>query len=100
MAVINVNKNNFEELKQSGRPVLLDFHALWCGPCRMLSKVIDEIASEREDVLIGKVNIDEERELAESFGVMSVPTLIVLKDSEEINRSVGFKPKNSILSMI
>ena len=100
MSVIQVNKNNFEEIKNSDKVVLLDFYADWCGPCRMVSPVVDEIAKENSDIVVGKVNVDDEQELASAFGVVSIPMLVVLKDGQEINRSVGAKPKAQILALL
>lgn len=100
MSVINITKNNFaEEVLNSDKPVLLDFWASWCGPCRMVSPIIDEIAGERADIKVGKINVDEQPELAAEFKVMSIPTLIVIKDGKIVNQSVGAKPKNQILEM-
>ena len=101
MATVTVTKQNFEkEVLQSEQPVLLDFWAPWCGPCRMVSPVIDEIAKERPDIKVCKVNVDEENELAGRFGVMSIPTLVVMKDGAIINKSMGARPKNAILAML
>ncbi len=100
MSVITVNKNNFEEIKNSGRTVLLDFYADWCGPCRMVSPIVDEIAEENPQYTVGKINIDNETELAQMFGVMSIPTLVVLKDGKVANKSVGARPKDQILDML
>jgi thioredoxin 1 len=101
MSAINVNKNNFnEEVLQSDKPVLIDFWASWCGPCRMVSPVVEEIASERSDIKVGKVNVDEEQELAMQFGVMSIPTLVVMKDGKVVSRAVGARPKAQILEML
>ena len=100
MSVIQVNKNNFEEIKSSDKVVLLDFYADWCGPCRMVSPVVDEIAKENSDIVVGKVNVDDEQELASAFGVVSIPMLVVLKNGQEINRSVGAKPKAQILALL
>ena len=100
MSVINITKNNFaEEVLNSDKPVLLDFWASWCGPCRMVSPIIDEIAGERADIKVGKINVDEQPELAAEFKVMSIPTLVVIKDGKIVNQSVGAKPKNQILEM-
>ena len=100
MSVITVNKNNFEEIKNSGRTVLLDFYADWCGPCRMVSPIVDEIAEENPQYTVGKINVDNETELAQMFGVMSIPTLVVLKDGKVANKSVGARPKDEILDML
>lgn len=101
MSVIAINKDNFNEIvMQSEKPVLLDFFATWCNPCRMLSPIVDELAEEREDIVVGKINVDEEMELAQKFGVVSIPTLVVIKNGEVASRSMGFKPKNQILDMI
>ena len=101
MSAININKNNFRnEVLDSEKPVLLDFWASWCGPCRMVSPIVDEIAAERGDIKVGKVNVDEERELAGQFGVMSIPTLVVIKGGKVVNQMVGARPKSQILSML
>ena len=101
MSVLTITKENFEkEVLQSKEPVLLDFWASWCGPCRMVSPVIDEIAGEVSGKKVGKVNVDEEPELAERFGVMSIPTLIVMKDGKLARQAVGVRPKSEILSML
>ena len=101
MSVININKNNFQnEVLDSGKPVLLDFWAPWCGPCRMVSPIVDEIAEERSDIVVGKVNVDEEIELASQFRVMSIPTLVVIENGEVANRVVGARPKADILKLL
>ena len=100
MSALVINKNNFESVKASEKPVLLDFYAAWCGPCRMVSPLVDEIAEEREDVLVGKINVDEEPELAQAFGVVSIPTLVVLRDGNEVKRQLGARPKAQILQML
>ena len=101
MSVLTITKNNFqEEVIRSEKPVLLDFWASWCGPCRMVSPIVDEIAEEREDIKVGKVNVDEESELAAKFRVMSIPTLVVMKNGEIVNQSVGARPKAQILAML
>lgn len=100
MKAIVINKNNFEEIKQNGKPILIDFFASWCGPCKMLSPVIDEIANERDDIIVGKINVDDEPELAEQFGVFSIPTLVVIKNGEVTHQSAGARPKSQILQLI
>lgn len=101
MAVINLTKDNFNEVVvNSDKPVLIDFWAGWCGPCRMMSPVVDEIAEERSDIKVCKVNVDEERELAGLFQIASIPTLAVIKDGKVVNGSVGVRPKKDILNMI
>ena len=101
MSVININKNNFQEVvMHSDKPVLLDFWASWCGPCRMVSPIVDEIAAERSDIKVGKINVDEQPELAAQFGVMSIPTLVVMKSGRIVNQAVGARPKAQILAML
>ena len=101
MQVINVNKNNFQaEVMESDKTVLLDFWAPWCGPCRMVGPILEEIAAEREDVKVCKVNVDEEMELASQYGIVSIPTLLVIENGQIVNKSVGAKPKADILAML
>ena len=100
MSVINVNKSNFEEIKNSEKPVLLDFYADWCGPCRMVSPIVDEIATERNDIVVGKINVDDEPELSAEFGVVSIPTLVVMKGGRIISQASGARPKPQILAML
>lgn len=100
MSVLHVNKDNFDSVKNSEKVVLIDFYADWCGPCRMVGPVIEQIADEREDVLVAKVNVDNEPELAEQFGVFSIPTLVVMKGGEVLRQSTGARPKSQILSML
>ena len=100
MSVIKVTKENFGDIKNSEKTVLLDFYADWCGPCRMVSPIVDEIADENPQYLVGKINVDEESELAEKFGVFSIPTLVVMKNGEVVNQSAGARPKAQILSML
>ena len=101
MAAINITKDNFErEVLNSTKPVLVDFWAPWCGPCRMVSPVVDEIAEERNDIKVCKVNVDDESSLASEYGVMSIPTLVVFKEGKVVKQSIGAKPKSQILAMI
>ena len=101
MAVITITKENFaQEVLQSEKPVLLDFWASWCGPCRMLSPIVDEVAEERADVKVGKVNVDEQPELAGEFGVMSIPTLLVFEQGKLVRQAVGARPKASVLDLL
>ena len=101
MSAININQNNFhEEVINSDKPVLLDFWAPWCGPCRMVVPIVEEIALENPDIKVGKVNVDENPELAHQFKVMSIPSLFVMEDGKIINQSVGVKPKQQILAMV
>ena len=100
MAIVHVTKDNFQELLSSDKPVLLDFYAEWCGPCRMIAPIVEEIANERDDVIVGKVNVDEQGELAQAYDVMSIPTLIVLKDGKVANQATGARPKAAILALL
>ena len=100
MSVLSVNKENFDSVKNSSKAVLLDFYADWCGPCRMVSPIVEEIAAENPQYLIGKINVDKEPELAQQFKVLSIPTLAVIKNGAVINRSVGARPKTEILAML
>ena len=103
MSVQTITKENFEaQVLQSDKPVLVDFWAPWCGPCRMVSPVVDqiEVAEEQSAVAVGKVNVDEQPELAAQFGVMSIPTLLVFKDGQAVNKAVGARPKEELLSLL
>ena len=101
MSVVTINKNNFQsEVLESKVPVLLDFWASWCGPCRMVSPLVDEIAEETPAVRVGKVNVDEQPELAGAFGVSSIPTLVVMKNGQVVSKTVGARPKGQILSLL
>lgn len=100
MSVLNVNKNNFSEVKNSEKTVLLDFYADWCGPCRIVSPIVDEIAEENPQYLVGKINVDEQEELAQEFGVFSIPTLVVLKNGKVVNQVSGARPKPQILALL
>jgi thioredoxin 1 len=101
MSVVHITKANFEELViHNPKSVLLDFWATWCGPCRMVAPIVEEIATEREDILVGKINVDEEMELAVQFGIISIPTLVVMKNGELANKAVGYMPKEKILELL
>ena len=101
MSVMHITKDNFDALvKNSAKPVLLDFWAPWCGPCRMVAPIVEEIAQEREDIAVGKVNVDEEMELAIQFGVASIPTLVVMENGEVVDKSVGYMPKADIEKLL
>ena len=101
MSAIPINNQNFRnEVLHSDKPVLLDFWAPWCGPCRMVLPLVEEIAEERKDIKVGKINVDEEPELAAQFGVMSIPTLVVIKDGKITNQAMGARPKQAILAML
>lgn len=101
MSAIQVNKDNFQEVVlNSDKPVLVDFWASWCGPCRMVAPILEEIAGERSDVKVCKINVDEEPELAGRYNVMSIPTLMVVKNGQVVNQAVGARPKSQILSML
>ena len=100
MALIKVTKENFEEIKASDKPVLIDFYAEWCGPCRMVAPIVSKIADEHPEYVIGKVNVDEEGELAKAFGVMSIPTLVVLKNGQLVNKAIGSKNEAQILQLL
>ena len=101
MSAININKNNFQnEVLNSDKKVLLDFWAPWCGPCRMVVPIVEEIADERPDIKVGKINVDEEVELASRFGIMSIPTLVVIEKGKIVNQATGARPKEAILGML
>ena len=95
-----ITKDNFEEISASQLPVVIDFWAEWCGPCRMVVPIVEEIARERSDIKVGKINVDENPELAGQFGVMSIPTLVVMKNGKIVNQSMGAKSKSAILAML
>ena len=100
MSVLSVNKNNFNEIINSDKPVLLDFYAEWCGPCRMVSPIVEEIAKENPQYIVGKIDVDVEEDLALQFSVVSIPTLVVLKNGKVVNQVSGARPKPQILSML
>lgn len=100
MSVMHITKENFDAVVNGDKPVLLDFWATWCGPCRMVAPIVEEIAAERKDIVVGKVNVDEEMELAVKFGIVSIPTLILLKNGMEVEKIVGYRPKADIEDML
>ena len=101
MSVIHLTKDNFDSIvNQNEKPVLVDFWAPWCGPCQMVGPIVEEIAEERDDIIVAKINIDEEMELAKKFRIMSIPTILVLKDGKKVASSIGYKPKEDILKLL
>ncbi len=100
MSIMKINASNFNEVLNSKKPVLLDFYADWCGPCQMVSPLVDEIAEEHPEYLVGKVNVDEQMVIAQKFGVSSIPLLVVMKNGKIIDHAVGARPKEAILSML
>ncbi len=101
MSVLTITKDNFkQEVLENTKPVMLDFWASWCGPCRMVSPIIDQIAEERADITVGKINVDEQPELAASFQVMSIPTIVVMKDGKVFNSTMGAQPKAKLLELL
>ncbi len=100
MSVMKVNTTNFESVKNTDKTVLLDFYADWCGPCRMVAPIVESIAAERDDVLVGKINVDDEEALAAAFGVVSIPTLVVMKNGKIVRQATGARPKTQILAML
>lgn len=101
MAIIKLTKDNFEqEVLKSEKPVLVDFYADWCGPCQMLSPIVDEVAEERDDIKVGKINVDEQMELAQKYGVMTIPTLLVIKNGEIANKHIGALSKRGVIELL
>ena len=100
MSVVKVNIENFDSIKSSDKKVLLDFYADWCGPCRMVAPIVEEIANENPQYVVGKINVDNERELAEAFGVYSIPTLVVMDKGNIVNKATGARPKDEILKLL
>ena len=101
MSAINIDQNNYHShVLASEKPVLLDFWAPWCGPCRMVVPIVEEIAAQRPDILVGKINVDEQPELANEFGIMSIPTLVVMKNGRIVKKAAGARPKHAILAML
>ena len=100
MSLIHVTKDNFDEIKASSKPVLLDFFATWCGPCRMIAPLIEQISDEHPEYVIAKIDVDEEPELAQAFGIQSIPTLVVIKNGEVVNTATGARPKDAILALL
>ena len=101
MSVIHITKDTFDSIvNQNEKPVLVDFWAPWCGPCQMVGPIIEQIAAERDDIIVGKINVDDEMELAKQFRIVSIPTIIVLKNGEKVVTSIGYKPKEDILKLL
>lgn len=100
MSVIKVTKENFEDIKNSDKPVLLDFYAVWCGPCQMMSPIVDELAEQNPQYVVGKINVDDDPELAQAFSVVSIPTLVVMKDGKVTNQAVGARPLSDLIAML
>ena len=100
MAIVHITKENFPELSSGDKPLLIDFWATWCGPCRMIAPIVEEIAAERSDIIVGKIDVDEEMELAKQFRIVSIPTVIVLENGQKVASSLGYKPKADILKLL
>ena len=100
MAIVHITKENFPELASGSKPLLIDFWATWCGPCRMIAPIVEEIAAERSDIIVGKIDVDEELELAKPFRIVSIPTLVLMKNGEVAATLVGYRPKADILKLL
>ena len=101
MSVVHITKENFDSIvNQNEKPVLIDFWAPWCGPCQMVGPIIEEIAAERDDVIVGKINVDDEMDLARQFRIVSIPTITVMKNGEKVATAIGYKPKANILKLL
>ena len=100
MAIVHITKENFPELSSGDKPLLIDFWATWCGPCRMIAPIVEEIATERSDLIVGKIDVDEEMELAKQFRIVSIPTLVLMKGGEIAATLVGYRPKADILKLL
>ena len=100
MAIVHISKENFQTLAAADKPLLIDFRAVWCGPCKMIAPIVEEIAAQRDDIIVGKVDVDQEMELAMQFGITSIPTLILLKNGKAAAMLVGYRPKADILKML
>ena len=100
MAVVKVTESNYNEILDSGKTVLLDFYAEWCGPCKMVSPIVDQISEENPDIIVGTIDVDDQQEIAEKYGIMSIPTLVVLKNGEVANKGTGVLPKGKLLEWL
>ena len=100
MAIVHITKENFPELSAGDKPLLIDFWATWCGPCRMIAPIVEEVAAERSDIIVGKIDVDEEPELAKQFRIVSIPTLVLMKGGEIAATLVGYRPKADILKLL
>ena len=100
MAVVKVTESNFNEILDSGKTVLLDFYAEWCGPCKMVSPIVDQISEENPDIIVGKIDVDDQQEIAEKYGILSIPTLVVIKNGEVANKGTGVLPKGKLLEWL
>ena len=100
MAVVKVTESNFNEILDSGKTVLLDFYAEWCGPCKMVSPIVDQISEENPDIIVGKIDVDDQQEIAEKYDIMSIPTLVVIKNGEVANKGTGVLPKGKLLEWL